>query len=71
MDRVGGRSSAHVILRNFGFKNKRTLDGRKFLMERFDIVLAHVQNSYARCTLEDLDETWVNENHSKKFLLRK
>ena len=59
-----------------GFTYKKTLDGRKFLMERSDIVLARTRFLRKMHELKAeadprqrvyLDETWVNQNHSKNY----
>jgi hypothetical protein len=59
-------------LKNIGFKCRKTNDGRKFLMERGDIVAARIK---FRRTVHNhtitgderpvfcLDETWVNQNY--------
>ena len=71
----GSVSSMYTILKSLGFKYRRTNDGRKFLLERGDIVAA--RQKFLR-TLHNLrrtgdtrpifylDETWVNQNHSRK-----
>lgn len=71
----GSTTSMGLILKNLGFKYKRTNDGRKFLLERGDIVGSRIR--FLR-TMHDLrasgdtrpifylDETWVNQNHSRK-----
>jgi hypothetical protein len=79
-DKINYRSSVssiYKILKSVGFKYRETNDGRKFLMERRDIVAA--RNNFLRTvhnlrqTGEErpvfyLDETWVNQNHSKVHL---
>ena len=71
----GCNSSMRKILKDIGFKYKKTNDGRRFLMERADIVAERIKflrKIHSLRTSGDdrpifyLDETWVNQNHSKK-----
>jgi len=65
------------ILNNLNFKYKKCNDGRRFLMERTDIVAMRVkflrtivnlrQNNDTRPVIY-LDETWVNQNHTKGYI---
>lgn len=68
-------SSMRSILLALGYKFKVAPDGRKQLMERSDIVCARLQFLRKLKSLKDsadvrpriyLDETWVNQNHSRK-----
>jgi hypothetical protein len=68
----------YKILKSIGFKYRNTNDGRKFLMEGWDIVAARIKSLRTvhnlRITGDErpvfyLDETWVNQNHSKKVHL--
>ncbi|XP_050059675.1 uncharacterized protein LOC126550967 [Aphis gossypii] len=73
----GSKSSIKVLLKNLDFKYKRCNDGRKFLMERNDIVAARVKflrkmhefrrNNDSRPVVY-LDETWVNQNHTRGYI---
>ena len=65
----------YTILKSLGFKYRRINDGRKFLLERGDIVAARqkfLRTVYYLRRVGDtrpifyLDETWVNQNHSRK-----
>ncbi|XP_025196189.1 uncharacterized protein LOC112595261 [Melanaphis sacchari] len=70
----GSRISMWRILKSLHFKYKKCNDGRRFLMERNDIVAMRVkflrkmhdlrQNNDTRPVVY-LDETWVNQNHSR------
>ncbi|XP_060855104.1 uncharacterized protein LOC132946628 [Metopolophium dirhodum] len=70
----GSETSMWRILKNLNFKYKKCNDGRRFLMERNDIVAMRVkflrtivnlrQNNDTRPVIY-LDETWVNQNHTK------
>lgn len=73
----GSKSSVQRILRSLNFKYKKCCNGRKFLMERNDIVA--LRNTFLRkmCNLRSsgdtrpviyLDETWVNQNHSRNHI---
>ena len=73
----GSVSSMYGILKNLGFRYRKCNDGRKFLMERGDIVAARIKflrkMHNLRISQDDrpriyLDETWVNQNHSKKYI---
>lgn len=70
----GSRTSMWRILRSLNFKYKKCNDGRRFLMERNDIVAMRVKFLRKMCNLRQsndtrtivyLDETWVNQNHSR------
>lgn len=67
----GSIASMYCILRNLGFRY------RKFLMERGDIVAARLKflrkMNNLRISKDErpriyLDETWVNQNHSKNYI---
>ncbi|KAF0703813.1 DDE 3 domain-containing protein [Aphis craccivora] len=69
----GSRTSMWRILRSLNFKYKKCYDDRRFLMERNDIVAMRVK-CFKMCNLRQsndtrpvvyLDETWVNQNHSR------
>lgn len=73
----GSVSSTKRLLKQLGFRYRKTHDGRKFLMEREDIVAARLKFlrkiHNIRVTGDTrpilyLDETWVNQNHSVKFV---
>lgn len=73
----GGITSLHKILRKLDFRYRKCNDGRRFLMERKDIVTARVaflrkmhdiRNENNPRPIIYLDETWVNQNHSRKFI---
>jgi len=76
-DYRGSKSSVKIILKKLNFKYKRCNDGRKFLMERSDIVAARVKflrkmnelriNGDTR-PIVYLDETWVNQNHTRGYI---
>lgn len=62
------------ILRSLNFKYKKCNDGRRFLMERNDIVamrvkflrtMSNLRQSNDTRTIVYLNETWVNQNHSR------
>lgn len=66
--------SVRNLLKNLKFTFKKCNNGRKMLMERNDIVALRCKFLRTMCTLrqnEDtrpvvyLDETWVNQNHSR------
>ena len=74
---TGCAKSLWVILKNLGFSYKKTIDGRKFLMERNDIIASrmeflrkmhNVRNESLSRPVIYLDETWVNANHSPKYI---
>jgi len=80
MEKIGFSGSAKSIcriLKDLGFKFKKCNDGRKFLMERTDIIASRVaflrkmhlvrQEENPRPIIY-LDETWVNQNHSKHYI---
>jgi len=66
--------SMRSLLKNLKFSFKKCNDGRKFLMERNDIVALRCTFLRKMCTLREqndtrpvvyLDETWINQNHSR------
>lgn len=68
-------SSMTRIIKSLGYKYKKTTDGRKMLMERGDIICARMdflkKMDHLRASGDNrprfyLDETWVNQNHSRK-----
>ncbi|XP_066982753.1 uncharacterized protein [Macrobrachium rosenbergii] len=66
----GGRESLRKIVKEIGFQYAK-LDGRKFLMERYDVqclrtrFLEKMQNvKENRRNVIYLDETWVNQNYT-------
>ena len=70
----GSQWSVRHILRSLNFKYKKCNDGRKFLMERNDIICSRVKflrkmNEFRRNNdtrpIVYLDETWVNQNHTR------
>ncbi|KAL4090822.1 hypothetical protein QTP88_025592 [Uroleucon formosanum] len=74
IDYRGSKSSVKIILKKLNFKYKKCNDGRKFLMERSDIVAARVKFVRKMNKLRTngdtqpvvyLDETWVNQNHTR------
>jgi hypothetical protein len=73
----GSVSSVYKILKSIGFKYRKISDGRKFLVERGDIVAARIKFLWTvhnlRITGDErpefyFDETWVEQNHSKKYI---
>lgn len=69
--------SVRNLLKNLKFTFKKCNNGRKMLMERNDIVALRCKFLRTMCTLrqnEDtrpvvyLDETWVNQNHSRSHI---
>ncbi|KAE9526271.1 hypothetical protein AGLY_013902 [Aphis glycines] len=58
----GSLSTIQRLLRNLKFSCKKCSDGRKFLMERNDIVALRYTRSIVY-----LEETWVNQNHSRSI----
>lgn len=70
----GSQASMRRILKSLGFRYKKCNDGRKFLMEKSDIVAARIrfltqmanlrQNNDVRPVVY-LDETWINQNHTR------
>jgi transposase len=73
----GSQSSVLRLLRKMGFRYRRCSDGREFLMERRDIVITRMEflrTMHNICSSGDiwpifyLDETWVNQNHSLKYI---
>ena len=73
----GSKTSVRRILHNLNFKYRKCNDGRRFLMERNDIVACRVkflrkiyelrQNNDTRPVVY-LDETWVNQNHTQGYI---
>ena len=70
----GSLRSVITILKNLKFSYKKCTNGRKFLMERNDIVSLRCKFLRQICTIRNnkdprpivyLDETWVNQNHSR------
>lgn len=69
----GSRDSILRILKQMGFFFKKCNDGRKFLLERIDIVTAriaflrtiHKIREAGKSLIFYLDETWINQNHSR------
>ena len=69
----GSRDSILRILKNMGFCFKKCSDGRKFLMERIDIVAAriaflrkiHKIREAGKSFIFYLDETYIHQNHSR------
>lgn len=70
----GKITSIQRLLKNLKFSYKKCSDGRKFLMERNDIVALRCKFLREICTMRKnkdsrpivyLDETWVNQNHSR------
>lgn len=66
--------SMRSLLKNLKFSFKKCNDGRKFLMERNDIVALRCTFLRKICTLREqkdtrpvvyLDETWINQNHNR------
>jgi len=62
------------LLKNFKFSFKKCSDGRKFFMERNNIVALRCTFLRKICALREqketrpivyLDETWINQNHSR------
>jgi hypothetical protein len=73
----GSASSMYKILKSIVFKYRKTNDGRKFLMERGDIVAALIKFLRTvrnlRITGDErplfyLEETWIDQNQSKKYI---
>lgn len=69
--------SMQYLLKNLKFSYKKCNDGRKFLMERNDIVALRCKFLREICTLRGMkddrpvvyiDETWVNQNHSRSMI---
>jgi hypothetical protein len=66
----------HKILKRNGLKYRKTSDRCKFLVKKGDTVAAHkflqtVNNlriSGDECPILYLDETWVNQNCSRKYI---
>lgn len=73
----GSKTSMWQILKSLHFKYKKCNDGRKFLMERNDIVAMRVKFLRTMCNLRQnkdtrpvvyLDETWINQNHTRGYI---
>ena len=73
----GSKTSMSKILRSLGYQYKRSNDGRRFLMERNDIIASRIsflrkmhsiRNELSRRPIIYIDETWVNQNHSRKYI---
>lgn len=73
----GSLASMKRLLKKLKFTYKRCNDGRRFLMERNDIVALRCKFLRTMCTLRKnndfrpviyLDEIWVNQNHSKNYI---
>ncbi|XP_050063318.1 uncharacterized protein LOC126552652 [Aphis gossypii] len=74
---TGSVRSMRRVLKNLNFSFKKCNDGRKFLMERLDIVALRCTFLRKTCTLRKnndrrpvvyVDETWVNQNHSRSII---
>jgi hypothetical protein len=70
----GSLTSIQRLLKNLKFSYKKCSDGRKFLIERNDIVSLRCKFLRKMCIMHGnkdsrpivyLDETWVNQNHSR------
>jgi hypothetical protein len=73
----GSQSSILRLLRKMGFRYRRCNVERKFLVERRDIVVTrmeflrtmhNIRSSGDTQPIFYLDETWVNQNHSLKYI---
>lgn len=73
----GSETSTRRLLKQIGFSYRKTRDGRRFLLERNDIAAARIKFLRTMNEIREsgdsrpicyLDETWVNENHSKKYI---
>jgi hypothetical protein len=73
----GSQSSILRLLKKMGFRCRKCNDGRKFFMERRDIAVArmeflrtmhNIRSSGDTRPIYYLDETWVNQNHSLKYI---
>lgn len=73
----GSDTSTRRLLHSLGFNYRKTRDGRQFLLERNDIVAARIRFLRTMNGLRSsddsrpvyyLDETWVNENHTRKYI---
>jgi len=76
-DYKGSKTSMWQILKSLHFKYKKCKDGRKFLMERNDIVAMRIKFLRTMCNLRQnndtrpvvyLDETWVNQNYTLGYI---
>lgn len=74
---TGSVGSIRRVLKNLNFSFKKCNDGRKFLMERLDIVSLRCTFLRKMFTLRKnndsrpvvyVDETWVNQNHSRSTI---
>lgn len=77
IDYRGSETSTRGLLKQVGFSYKKSRDGRRFLLEKSDIVAARIKflrtmnqlrSSNDSRPIYYLDETWVNENHSRKYI---
>lgn len=73
----GSETSTRRLLKQIGFSYRKPKNGRRFLLERNDIVAARIKflrtmnelrSSSDSRPIYYLDETWVNENHSRKYI---
>ncbi|XP_025200882.1 uncharacterized protein LOC112598574 [Melanaphis sacchari] len=73
----GSKTSMWRILKQMKFRYKKCNDGRRFLMERNDIVAMRVRFLTRMVNLRTnnddrpvvyLDETWVNQNHTRNHI---
>lgn len=69
--------SVRTLLKNLNFSFKKCNNGRKMLLKRNDIVVLRCKFLRNICTLRQrkdswpviyLDETWVNQNHSRTHI---
>lgn len=76
-DYKGSKTSMWRILKSLKFRYKKCNDGRRFLMERNDIVAMRVRFLRQMVNLRKnndvrpvvyLDETWVNQNHTRNYI---
>lgn len=76
IDFEGSERSVRRLFKSLGFKFKKCNDGRKFLMERNDIAAArarflrkmHFLRKDDSRPVVYLDETWISQNHTKKYI---
>jgi len=73
----GSVSSVRRLFHNLGFRFRKCNDGRKFLMERSDLVVKRLQflrkiNDIKEKTPDKpifyLDETWLNQYHTRSYI---
>lgn len=73
----GSETSTRRLLKKIGFSYRQAKDGRQFLLERNDIVAARIKFLKTMNELRSSgdgrpiyypDETWVNENHTRKYI---